>query len=162
MNPLIAVAPAALVAVVLIVVLLRRGYLVITVDGRSMEPAYRCGDQVLIRRRSLRRIRTGQVVVGRYPQRSDPYDIPGVPREDIALVLPESRLFVKRVAARPGDPVPRAQVPALRAVSETVVPPGRLVVLGDNSAISYDSREFGYVHADQIIGVLIRRMHAAS
>jgi signal peptidase I len=76
-------------------------------------------------------------------------------------VLPETRLFVKRVAARPGDPVPRTHVPALRGVPETVVPPRRLVVLGDNAAISYDSREFGYVHADQIIGVLIRRMEAA-
>jgi hypothetical protein len=69
-----------------------------------------------------------------------------------------SRLIIKRVAAGPGDPVPPgvavgAEPPGAR------VPTGRYVLLGDNPADSYDSRVFGYLPAEHIIGVAGRQRY---
>jgi signal peptidase I len=141
-----------------LLLLVRRRYLVVTVDGRSMEPTYRPGQRVLVRRLPAQSVRTGQVVVLRAPQPADPFDIPGVPRERVFMVAPDDRLFLKRLVAGPGDPVPRASVPPLRHVPEPVVPAARFVVLGDNAAISYDSREYGYVPADLLVGVALRTL----
>lgn len=152
----------AVVATGALLLVLRRRYLVVTVDGRSMEPTYRSGQRVLVRRLPARvpgrAVRTGQVVVIRAPQPADPFDIPGVPRETIHRVAPDDRLLLKRLVAGPGDPVPRADVPPLRDVPETVVPAARFVVLGDNARISYDSREYGYVPADLLVGVALRTL----
>ncbi|WP_163569602.1 S26 family signal peptidase [Fodinicola feengrottensis] len=52
--------------------------------------------------------------------------------------------LIKRAVALPGDVVP-AEVPHLAGAR---VPADRFVVLGDNSARSYDSRRVGYLHAD--------------
>jgi signal peptidase I len=67
-----------------------------------------------------------------------------------------ARWIVKRAAAVPGDPGPRESVPALRSAAEQRVPPRRLVVLGDRPDRSYDSRQYGYLAADRIMGVVVR------
>jgi signal peptidase I len=118
---------------------LRHKYTVVTVDGESMSPAYRPGDRVLVRRARL--VRREQCVVF---------------AEEFAG--PGPSWVLKRVVAVPGDPVPRDRLPALRAVSEAVVPPGHLVVLGDNPEHSYDSRHYGYVMVERLLGVVSRRM----
>ncbi|MEU4829904.1 S26 family signal peptidase [Streptosporangium sp. NPDC023615] len=141
---------------------IRRRYLVATVDGPSMEPGLRSGDRVLVRR--TRRARTGQIVIVRI---TDPAPLDGLPPgldPDEAAGLPERpdhpgwRLLVKRAAAVAGEPVPRSRVPALRDVPEKVVPPGSLVVLGDNPNSSWDSRDFGFVRGDEMVGVMVRRL----
>jgi signal peptidase I len=118
---------------------LRRGYAVITVRGQSMSPTYRPGDRVLVRR--VRLVRRGQCVVF---------------AEEPAG--PASGWVLKRVVAVPGDPVPREEMPALRAAPESRVPAGHLVVLGDNPPKSYDSRHHGYVVVERLLGVVSRRM----
>jgi signal peptidase I len=62
---------------------------------------------------------------------------------------------VKRVAAVAGDAVP-ADIGALAPGG--VVPEDRLVVLGDNPARSFDSRQSGFLHAGRIVGVVLRRI----
>ena len=62
--------------------------------------------------------------------------------------------LIKRVAALPGDPVPRDGVPALRSVTEERVPPGQVVLLGDNRRCSVDSRQLGYFPLECILGVV--------
>lgn len=130
-------AVTALAAAVLGLLAFRRAYAVVTVDGPSMEPTLHDGDRLLVSRR--RRPRRGDVVVVRYPGR----------------VLPGRPWTVKRVAAAAGDPVPAAV-----GLPEPMVPAGRLVVLGDNAERSHDSRGFGYADADQVLGVLVRRVTA--
>ncbi|MEU4720737.1 S26 family signal peptidase [Nonomuraea dietziae] len=141
---------------------IRGRYLVATVNGPSMEPNLRSGDRVLVRR--TRRVRSGQIVVVKI---ADPAPLDGLPpglEPGDAAELPEKpdhpgwRLLVKRAAAVAGEPVPRHRVPALRDVPETVVPPGALVVLGDNPGSSWDSREFGFVRGDELVGVMVRRL----
>lgn len=59
---------------------------------------------------------------------------------------------VKRVAALPGDRLP----PGIPGEGDTV-PPGKLVMLGDNPD-SIDSRQRGLFSADQLLGVVVRRL----
>jgi signal peptidase I len=114
----------------------RRRWLVVTVEGVSMRPTYSPGDRLLVRRGGLGALRRGQAVV---VTAVGPVDVPA---------------FVKRVAALPGDPVP-AGIP----VPDRVVPPGRLLVVGDNPAASHDSRAVGYFPASSVVGVVLRPVH---
>jgi signal peptidase I len=116
----------------------RRAYLVVTVRGSSMSPTYLEGDRVLVRRVGVAAVRPGEVAL---------LTMPAGP------VVEPDELMIKRIAAVPGDPVPDG-IP----VAERLVPAGRLVVLGDNSQASYDSRRAGYFDASTLIGVVVRAM----
>jgi signal peptidase I len=123
--------------------LARRRLLLVTVTGTSMEPALRPGQSLLVRRHTTGRLRTGQVIVFRGP-------IGGPP--DPTGRLP---LMIKRIAATPGDPVP----PGMAAPNPPAhVPPGSLVLLGDNTATSVDSRQRGFLDTTEVVGVVIRRL----
>ncbi|MEV0597249.1 S26 family signal peptidase [Nonomuraea cavernae] len=122
----------------------RRRLVVVTVEGPSMEPALRDGDRVLVRRVPLPEVRTGQVMVARRPSR------PGRPGD-------AGPWLVKRVVAVGGDPVP-AEVRAAVDARDDRVPHGCLVVLGDNRARSADSRHWGYITAEHLLGVVHRGM----
>ena len=60
---------------------------------------------------------------------------------------------LKRVVGLPGDQV------ELRRDKPVRVPEGQVYLVGDNSQVSYDSREFGPVPLDRIRGVVILRLH---
>src|SRR2546423_8203174 len=134
---LAALAAVPAVLAVLVLTAARRSLLVVTVEGTSMQPTLRRGDRLLVRRRRGKPAR-GSVVVLAKP--AGP-----VPLED---------WVIKRVAALPGDPVPAPVRPAVGGVD--TVPPGRLVVLGDNRH-STDSRRWGFVPVDQVLGSVVRR-----
>lgn len=130
---IILVALAAVSGALGVVVWLRRVYVVVTVAGSSMLPAFRPGDRVLVRRGRVDRIARRQVAVF-------------APGPRIALT-DGSELLIKRVIAVAGD------------VHEGVaVPEGCLVVMGDNSEGSLDSRVFGYVTAEQFLGTVVRTL----
>ncbi|ANZ38957.1 hypothetical protein BBK82_25695 [Lentzea guizhouensis] len=114
---------------------LRGRYLLVTVRGDSMMPALRPDARVLARLGG--RYRTGSVVVFR--------------RETEFVDL-----MVKRVAARAGEPVPADCLAAVGATGDTVVPPGHLLVRGDNPGSS-DSRTFGYVRESAVVGTVRTR-----
>ncbi|MEU8172867.1 S26 family signal peptidase [Microbispora hainanensis] len=133
----------------------RRTLRVVEVHGESMEPGLRSGDRVLVRTLRpgrpgpswgrVRRVRRGDVVV-----------ISRVgPGEGVALDG-GTNLVIKRAAAVAGDPIP----PGFEALGETRVPPGRLLVLGDNPSRSTDSRQWGLLPESRITGVVIRRLSA--
>ncbi|MFF7791789.1 S26 family signal peptidase [Streptomyces sp. NPDC007991] len=122
-----------------------RRLLVVTVRGTSMAPTHHHGDRLLVRR--TRTVRRGQVVVVLRPRS------PAVWRQDR-----HSPLIVKRVAAMPGEPVPPGLVPPLAEDHAGRVPPGRVVLLGDNAAASVDSRQLGFFPLDDVLGVVTRSL----
>ena len=78
----------------------------------------------------------------------------GPPRKgDIVVVDTEDGFIVKRVAYLAGDEVPPEKRPFDWPLEPNlVVPEGMVYVLGDNHRESEDSRVFGPVKADRIVG----------
>ncbi|MFD8379334.1 S26 family signal peptidase [Streptomyces sp. NPDC059679] len=142
-----------------IVLWLSRRWAVVTVRGPSMEPAYRDGDRVLVRRSPSPR--RGQVVVveqaaGRQSGQRQPLSAAAG-----AVAVAGRAWLIKRVAAVPGDPVPREAGPALAESAGRRVPEGALVLFGDNAAVSVDSRTLGFFPRNRILGVVVRVLPAA-
>ncbi|MBN6057484.1 hypothetical protein JYK22_36510, partial [Nonomuraea sp. RK-328] len=133
------------------VLLARRRYVVVTVEGVSMAPTLDDGDRILVRRRSLDQVSRGDVVV--LEPTPDPTGVilPGPPGPD------GRRWNIKRAVALPGDPVP----PDVPVEGVDRVPAGALVVYGDNER-SFDSRQRGFFHADRLLGVALRRLGGSS
>ena len=150
---LVALVPALFVAAV-------RGLcLVVTVRGRSMEPALSSGDRVLVLRRwPAGWLRRGQIVIVR-PRR------PGLPP------APNASACIKRVAGLPGDvlttsiaDVPADQRPGLpwahdeRGERTWRIPPGAVFVRGDHREHSVDSTVWGPLAAGSVSGLVLLRL----
>ncbi len=121
------------------------------VDGLSMEPRVHAGEIVLINTLAYRfgPIRRGDVIAFRHD-------------------APTAETYIKRVVALPGEHVdvrdgivhidgrtlaePYVRFPDRRSAPPVAVPPGSYYVLGDNRADSDDSRNWGVVHADDVVG----------
>jgi signal peptidase I len=74
---------------------------------------------------------------------------------------PAGELMIKRVAAVPGQAIPADCREACSAAGQASsqppsVPPGTFVVLGDNRALSYDSRQAGLISGRLLIGIAVR------
>lgn len=129
MTVLVALAGLAALAGAVI----RNRLRLITVVGRSMAPTLQAGDRVLVR--VTRRPAAGDVIVFRIPTAGLGLD-----------------WMIKRVTAVAGH-----QVPPEISGPQTVVPVGNLVVRGDNPE-SQDSRHFGFVPVDTVLGVVVKRL----
>ncbi|TDD60290.1 hypothetical protein E1263_11765 [Kribbella antibiotica] len=158
--------PAVVVTLVLAtagLVAASRRLALVRVAGQSMTPTLADGDRLLAWRRSGP-LRVGDIVV-----LEAPYPVGVVPHAAAGKLHPppwqtgpaspgelDRRWIVKRVVALPGDVVPPEGAGCLTA--GTVVPPGCLLVVGDNPDQSYDSRHVGFVPAERVLGLVIRRL----
>jgi signal peptidase I len=146
---MLAVAAAVLLAACVAgIMLARQCFALITVAGASMEPTLRPGDQVLVRRHAAKALRVGAIVVFREPGGQHR---PGTPASGLA----SQPWAIKRIAAMPGHVVPSSVRSAVGGTD--VVPAGMLVVLGDG-ARSGDSRQWGFIPADQTLGLMVRNL----
>jgi signal peptidase I len=152
MAVLVGAGPVLLFATVTTITVLRRQLVVIRVSGLSMAPTLRPSDRLLVRRTTGEMPRAGEVVV---------FSEPGPCRTDDPTGVRHSRWLVKRVVAVPGDPAPPS-LPASTRPPGGVVPPDHLVIVGDNLEWSHDSRHFGPIRADRILGVVVRRLGGAT
>lgn len=128
----------------------------IRVEGSSMEPNFHDGDYVVVNRLtySIGEIQRGDVIVFPYPLN---------PEED----------YIKRVIGLPGDRVAvysgvvyvngeaidevYLSAPTSQDLAEQLVPEGSVYVLGDNRDASSDSRSWGPLAIDQILGKAVFR-----
>jgi signal peptidase I len=152
MNPWFLLVPVPAVALACAIMTARRRYVVVRVNGASMVPALRPGDRVLVRRGHGGQLRAGAVAVLRAPPAgcgAGP-ELPPGSRNRVS-----ESWVIKRVAAAHGDAVPESVRAAVGGIA--IVPPGMLVVLGDN-ARSTDSRLWGFLSADHVLGAVIRRL----
>ena len=136
---------------------LRRGLAIVEIQGASMEPTFRSGDRVLVSRVPTRGVRIGDIVV---LERGG--SEPGDERPTSPGRLAQRDWVVKRAAAVAGDPVPESVAPAAGVAPGTAVPAGLLVVLGDNPAHSADSRVWGLLPTDRLLGVVLRRLSSSA
>jgi signal peptidase I len=121
------------------------------VQGQSMEPNLHTAQRLVVEKVT--------------------YHLHGPRRGDIVVLdLPEAgpELLIKRVIGLPGETIsgkggqvfidgvpleePYVTSPGGRDIPEQVVPPLHVFVMGDNRQFSNDSRNFGFVPIDNIIG----------
>ena len=123
----------------------------VRVDGPSMEPSYFNQDRIVVSRISylLGDIQRGDVIV---------FSAPVSPDED----------YIKRIIGLPGDRIrvtggyvyvndvaidePYIKSPPLATMTEVVVPEESVFVMGDNRNVSSDSRSWGPLPVEDIIG----------
>lgn len=111
----------------------------VIVDGHSMEPTLQPGERVITSRAFwlFGRIRHDNIVVFKDPSGAG--------------------FIIKRVFRTAGETVPLDMWPADHKIEDGpyVVPEGTVYVLGDNARQSEDSRRFGPVQLDRIIGKVV-------
>ena len=157
--------PAAVIAAVVLVFAIVAGSMLIrtyvaqpfTVESSSMEPALHEGDRLLVSKVAydLGDVQRGDVVVidseqipGASPELSKTVvkRVVGLPLESVSAV--DGRLFID------GSPIDQPWLGDVETpdFGPVVLPPGSFFVLGDNRGSSIDSRNFGPVPTDAIIG----------
>jgi signal peptidase I len=114
-----------------------------------MLPTLVPGQRVRVRRSPPAVVSAGDLVLAEMP--TENLAVSSAPRPGPGRIL-------KRAVAVPGDRVPPASIPAFVDGNPVLVPPDMFVLLGDNPAGSFDSRQFGYVPAARILGVVANRI----
>ncbi len=150
----------------LVVVFVRNVAITYTVNGPSMEPTFEEDHRVLVNR--LGAIRFWGISLYGQPD----FLFEGPERGDIVVFEPQQpgiEKIVKRVVALPGDKVniingtvevneiatnysDEFTDPKSHLKYPVVVPPDNYFVLGDNRSQSNDSRNWGYVPTEDIVG----------
>ena len=120
----------------------------VAVEGRSMEPTVHDGDVAVVWR-VAHDLAVGDLVVFRDPDAALSLKrVVGVPGDQVAL-----RDTVLEVDGRSVDePYVDRSLVAGTYYGPVTVPAGSVLVMGDNRGSSIDSRDYGPVDADQIVG----------
>jgi signal peptidase I len=154
------------------------------IPSQAMEPTLQVEDRVLVNRTGIGGFQMGDMVVFHPPLGADAGAECGVPHSpQQACPRPtkgeSSQTFIKRIVAGPGDTLSvREGHPVVNGVEKSdepytfpcgnggacslpkpiVVPPGEYFLLGDNRGASDDSRFWGPIPEDWIIGVAFARI----
>jgi signal peptidase I len=139
-----------------------------SIPSSSMEPTLGIGDRILVWKAffTWHDVHQGDIVVFTHP----PLDhCPGPPDADLVkrvIALPGQTIYsagnsiyvdgrrLPESYLPPHDPLGR-QIPGASAAAPFHVPPGEFYVMGDNRAISCDSRFWGPIKGRSIIGQVV-------
>ena len=125
---------------------------VYTVEGGSMEPGLPNGSRIVVNRWGGADV--DDLAVVRVDRFSD--SMASVKR--VVAVAGDEIAYDECVLFRNGEPVDEPYVADIErcggSIEATVVPPGHLYVLGDNRAMSMDSRAFGPIPIDDVVGTV--------
>lgn len=126
----------------------------IAVSGDSMDPTVGAGDVALVSRltHTVDALRRGDLVVFRDPEGTLSLKrVVGLPGDRVAIL--DAALMVNE--RRVDEPyVDSSRIDGLY-VGRTIVPAGHAYVLGDNRGRSIDSRDYGAISQDQIVGQVL-------
>jgi len=160
LSSILEVVEIALIAVVS--VFLIRSFLIqpFLVSGDSMSPNFSNGDYLLVDELTykFRSPERGEVVVFRYPQDESTYFIKriiGLPGETVKISSDQVSVFEtqgdKEIPLDERDYLP---LETITSGNETVaLGENQYFVLGDNRSYSFDSRSWGILEFDEIVGV---------
>lgn len=151
----------SVVGVSLLLGLGARAYVVrpLTVSSSSMSPTLCPGDRILVRLwdNGLEGLQRGDLVVFDADGSSVVKRVVGLPGDEVEIR--DAELVVNQRRVR--EPyVDHASIDALY-YGPVTVPDDTVLVLGDERAGSVDSREYGPVHASQLVGRVIWRFHSS-
>lgn len=133
----------------LLIVMILNGFFIsiAQVDGHSMEPTFCSNDTVII-------------------EYTTSYD-----RDDILILRNDDSFLIKRVVGLPGDSLLvsnsgvyinghliESNLPAITIFYNLTIPEGSYYVLGDNRDNSMDSRVFGLVDSEDVLGEVLLRI----
>jgi signal peptidase I len=130
----------------------------VTVSSSSMAPALCPGDRVLIWswRTALDDVRRGDMVVVAAPRSGAPLVKRAVGLPGDVVEIRDALLYVnQQLVEEPA--VDHAAIDSLY-YGPVHVPTGQLLVLGDAREVSIDSRTFGPVPADRLLGTVVKRL----
>lgn len=127
--------------------------------GGSMEPTLHSGQVVLVNRRHYQRqeIQRGDIVAFHHDGMAQIKRVLALPGDSVWEIRYDNSDSV--FLADPGvlEETRQALAYAVGAkLTETRVPPGTLYLLGDGGNASYDSRNYGPVPVDSLIGRVVR------
>ncbi len=129
-----------LLFILAIAVIFYLNFKTVIVSGPSMERTFKSGDRLLSSR--------AYWLVGE------------IRKKDIIVIhSDDGKYIIKRVCFMPGEEVdfwnqPRSEIWSM-ANGRYVVPTGQYYVLGDNRAVSEDSRTFGPIKKERVLGKII-------
>lgn len=129
------------------------------VNGESMLPNFHNGEYILTNLIALRfsDIEKGEVIVFKAPNNNDKDYIKRVIATEGDIVKIENgRVYVNNILVNEGSYLPEHFIttngPFIKDGEEITVPQDQYFVLGDNRGASSDSRDWGFVSRDEIIG----------
>lgn len=140
------------VLAVVIFLLIRIGVQNYRIEGSSMEPNFQHGEYLLVNKLAYRlgEYERGDVIVFKYPGDTTKDYIKrviGLPGDTVEIR--EGSLYVNGISvSEPYEIMPMNSYPT----GPTVVEPGYLYVLGDNRPASSDTRDWGLLDQDLVIG----------
>ena len=126
------------------------------IPSNSMEPVLYKNDQVFVRSRPFPEYKIGDILVFHPPIDTSEYFVKRlIAKENEWIEIRNGRIFINNRLI-PNQTIDRNDYFNRGAFGSpgnpTLVPPGHVFFLGDNSAVSYDSRIFGPVSVDSIVG----------